>query len=150
MLRIRSQSDFWCGLLFVAIGATVLVMAGQYRLGTAARMGPAYFPTLLGGLLVFLGFTLAIPALFKDGEKVPHLYWRPLVMVLLSIAAFGVALEYLGFAIAVAVLVVVSSLADPDLRPHETAGLAVFLVLFSIGIFVGLLGLPLTLWPSGA
>ena len=149
MLRIRSQSDFWCGLLFVAIGATVLVMAGQYRLGTAARMGPAYFPTLLGGLLVFLGFTLAIlPALFKDGEKVPRLHWRPLVMVLLSIAAFGVALEYLGFAIAVAVLVVVGSLADPDLRPHETAGLAVFLVLFSIGIFVGLLGLPLNLWPS--
>ena len=147
-MRIRSQSDFWCGLLFVAIGATVLVMAGQYRLGTAARMGPGYFPTLLGGLLVFLGFTLAIPAVFKDGEKVPRLHWRPLVMVLLSIAAFGVALEYFGFAIAVAVLVVVGSLADPDLRPHETASLAVFLVLFSIGIFVGLLGLPLTLWPS--
>jgi hypothetical protein len=147
-LRIRSQSDFWCGLLFVAIGAIVLVMAGQYRLGTAARMGPAYFPTLLGGLLLFLGLTLAIPALFKDGEKFPKLHWRPLLMVLLSIAAFGVALEYLGFAVAVAVLVVVGSLADPDLKPHETAGLAVFLVVFSIGIFVGLLGIPLNLWPS--
>jgi hypothetical protein len=147
-LRIRSQRDFWCGLLFVAVGATVLVMAGQYRLGTAARMGPAYFPTLLGGLLSFLGLTLAIPALLKDGEKFPRLHWRPLVMVLLSIAAFGVALEYLGFAIAVAVLVVVGSLADPDLKPHETAGLAVFLVVFSIGLFVGLLGIPLSLWPS--
>jgi hypothetical protein len=147
-VRIRSQSDFWCGLLFVAIGATVLVAAGQYRLGTAARMGPAYFPTLLGGLLLFLGLTLTIPALFKDGEKFPRLHWRPLAMVLLSIAAFGVTLEYLGFAIAVAVLVVIGGLADPDLRPIEAAGLAVFLVLFSIGIFVGLLGLPLNLWPS--
>ena len=147
-MRIRSQSDFWCGLLFVAIGAIVLVMAGQYRLGTAARMGPAYFPTLLGGLLLFLGLTLAIPALFRDGEKFPRLHWRPLLMVLLSIAAFGVALDYLGFAIAVAVLVIVGSLADPDLKPHETAGLAVFLVVFSIGIFVGLLGVPLNLWPS--
>ena len=147
-LRIRSQSDFWCGLLFVAIGAIVLVMAGQYRLGTAARMGPAYFPTLLGGLLLLLGLALAIPALFKDGETFPKLHWRPLLMVLLSIAAFGVALDYLGFAIAVAVLVVVGSLADPDLKPHETAGLAVFLVVFSIGLFVGLLGIPLNLWPS--
>ncbi|HYI26213.1 MAG TPA: tripartite tricarboxylate transporter TctB family protein [Bradyrhizobium sp.] len=147
-MRIRSQSDFWCGLLFVAIGATVLIAAGHYRLGTAARMGPAYFPTLLGGLLVFLGGTLTIPALFRDGEKFPRLHLRPLAMVLLSVAAFGVSLEYLGFAVAVAVLVVIGSLADPDLRPAETAGLAIFLVVFSIAIFVGLLGLPLNLWPS--
>ena len=147
-MRIRSQSDFWCGLLFVAIGVTVLAAAGQYRLGTAARMGPAYFPTLLGGLLALLGLTLVIPAWFKDGEKFPRLHLRPLVMVLLSIGAFGLALEYLGFAVAVAVLVVVGGLADPDLRPIETAGLAVFLVVFSIGIFVVLLGIPLTLWPS--
>ena len=147
-MRIRSQSDFWCGLLFVAIAAIVLVMAGQYRLGTAARMGPAYFPTLLGGLLLLLGLALAIPALFKDGETFPKLHWRPLLMVLLSIAAFGLALEYLGFAVAVAALVVVASMADPDLRPLETAGLAVFLVVFSIGLFVGLLGVPLSLWPG--
>lgn len=147
-MRIRSQSDFWCGLLFVAIGVAVLVMAGQYRLGTAARMGPAYFPTLLGGLLTLLGLSLAIPALFKDGEQFPRLHLRPLVMILLSISAFGLALEYLGFAVAVAVLVAIGGLADPDLRPVETAALAVFLVVFSIGIFVILLGIPLTLWPS--
>lgn len=147
-LQIRSQRDFWCGLLFVAIGVAVLIAAGQHRLGTAARMGPAYFPTLLGGLLALLGLTLAIPALFKDGEKFPQLHLRPLMMILLSIAAFGLALEHLGFAIAVAALVIVGGLADPDLRPIETVGLAVFLVTFSIGIFVVLLGIPLPLWPS--
>jgi hypothetical protein len=134
--------------LFVAIGVAVLVMAGQYRLGTAARMGPAYFPTLLGGLLTLLGLSLAIPALFKDGGQFPRLHLRPLVMILLSIGAFGLALEYLGFAVAVAVLVIIGGLADPDLRPVETAALAVFLVVFSIGIFVVLLGIPLNLWPS--
>jgi hypothetical protein len=134
--------------LFIAIGVAVLVMAGQYRLGTAARMGPAYFPTLLGGLLTLLGLSLAIPALFKDGEQFPRLHVRPLVMILLSIGAFGLALEYLGFAVAVAVLVIIGGLADPDLRPVETAALAVFLVVFSIGIFVVLLGIPLNLWPS--
>jgi len=147
-LRIRSQSDFWCGLLFAAIGIAVLAIAGQYRLGTAARMGPAYFPMLLGGLLVFLGLTLTVPALFKSGEPLQRLHWRPLLMVLLSIAVFGLALQYLGFAIAVAALVVVASFASPDLRPLETAGLAVFLAVFSIGLFVGLLGVPMPLWPG--
>jgi len=147
-LRIRSQSNFWCGLLFLAIGVAVIAMAGQYRLGTAARMGPGYFPALLGGLLALLGLSLVVPAVFKDGETLPRLNLRALVMILLSIGAFGLTLEYLGFAIAVAVLVIVGGLADPDLRPIETAGLAVFLVVFSIGIFVVLLGIPLNLWPS--
>ncbi len=147
-MRIRSQSDFWCGLLFLAIGVAVFLLAQQYRVGSAARMGPGYFPTLLGGLMALLGLTLSIPALFVDGEKFPRLPLRPMLMILLSIVAFGVALEYLGFAVAVAALVIVGGLADPDLKPVEAAGLALFLMVFSIGIFVGLLGIPLNVWPS--
>ncbi len=147
-MRIRSQSDFWCGLLFVAIGVAVVVFAREYRMGSAARMGPAYFPTLLGFVLAFLGLTLTVPSLFVDGEKFPRLHPRPFLMILLSIVVFGVALEYLGFAIAVVALSIVGGLAEPELRPLESAALALFLVIFSIGIFVGLLGLPLTLWPS--
>jgi hypothetical protein len=147
-LRIRSPSDFWCGLLFLAIGIAVMVLAREYRMGTAARMGPAYFPTLLGGLLALLGLSLALPALFVDGDGFPRLHVRPLVMILISIAVFGVTLEYLGFAIAVAALAIVGGLADPELKPLESAGVTLFLVVFSIGIFIGLLGLPLTVWPS--
>ena len=147
-MRIRSQSDFWCGLLFLAIGVTVMVLAQQYRVGTAARMGPGFFPILLGGLLGFLGLTLSIPALFMDGEKTPRLPLRPLAMILLGVAAFGVALEFLGFAIAVVALVLIGGLADPDLRPLESLGLALFLAVFSVGVFVALLGMPLTVWPS--
>jgi hypothetical protein len=132
----------------VAIGVVVIVLAQDYRLGSAARMGPGFFPTLLGSLLALLGTTLTVPALFKDGERLPRLQLRPLVMVLLGIAAFGVGLEYLGFAVAVAALVLIGGLADPELRPLESAGVALFLVVFSIGIFVGLLGMPLTLWPG--
>jgi Tripartite tricarboxylate transporter TctB family len=146
-LRIRSQSNFWCGLLFVAIGVAIMVLAREYRVGTAARMGPGYFPELLGMLLAGLGLTLTIPALFVDGEEFPRLHIRPLVMILLSIVAFGVALEYHGFVVAVVALVIIGGLADPDLRPLESAALALFLVIFSVGIFVVLLGLPLTLWP---
>jgi len=147
-VRIRSQSDFWCGLLFLAIGVAVTMLAQQYRVGSAARMGPGYFPTLLGGLLAFVGLTLSIPALLKDGDPVPRMPLRPLTMILLSIVVFGAALEYLGFVVAVAALVAVGGLADPELKPAESAGVAVFLVLFSVGIFVALLGMPLSLWPS--
>ena len=147
-MRIRSQTDFWCGLLFVGIGVAVMVLAREYRIGSAARMGPGFFPMLLGGLLAILGLALTVPALFKDGEQLPRLQLRPLVMVLLGIAAFGISLEYLGFAAAVVALVLVGGLADPELRPLESVGVALFLMVFSIGIFVGLLGMPLTLWPS--
>jgi putative tricarboxylic transport membrane protein len=147
-LRIRSSSDFWCGLLFAALGIAVVVLARDYRLGTAARMGPGYFPTLLGGLLTFLGLTLILPALFRDSDDFPRLHLRPLIVILISIAAFGLALEYLGFVIAVVALVLIGGQADPELKPTEAAGVAAFLVLFSVGIFWGLLRLPLNLWPS--
>jgi Tripartite tricarboxylate transporter TctB family len=140
--------DFWSGLLFVAIGVTVVVLAQDYRLGTAARMGPGYFPTMLGGLLALLGLTLSLPALVKDGERLPAMRLRPLLMVLLGIAAFGLTLEYLGFVAAIIALVVVSGPADPDLMPLEIAGVAVFMVAFSTLVFVILLGLPLRLWPA--
>ena len=121
-LRIRSQSDFWCGLLFLAVGVAVMLLAQQYRVGTAARMGPGFFPTLLGGLLAFLGLILAIPALLVDGERFPTLPLRPLVMVLVSIAVFGLALETLGFAAAVVMLVVVGGLADPESQADRVRG----------------------------
>lgn len=147
-MRIRSPSDFWCGVLFIAIGVAVAILAQNYRIGTAARMGPGYFPTLLGLLMALLGASLAVPAFAVDGERVQRFHLRPLLFVLLAIAAFGVALPYLGFAAAVVVLVVVAGFADPDLRPLETAGVAAFLVVFSILIFVVLLGLPIQLWPD--
>ena len=147
-MRVRSQGDFWCGLLFVAVGIAVMVLARDYRIGTAARMGPGYVPTLLGGLLTFLGLTLSVPALFRDGEAFPRLHLRPLIVILISVAVFGLALEYLGFVIAVVALVLVGGFADPELKPVESAAVAAFLVVFSVGIFWGLLGLPLNLWPQ--
>jgi hypothetical protein len=103
---------------------------------------------MLGGLLALLGLTLSLPALAIEGDKLPTMRLRPLLMVLLGIAAFGVTLEYLGFIAAVIALVVVGGLADPDLKPVEIAGVAIFMVAFSTLIFVFLLGLPLRLWPA--
>jgi hypothetical protein len=147
-VRIRAQADFWCGLLFVAIGVSAMVLAQEYRFGTAARMGPGYFPTLLGALMALIGLTLSVPALFVAGGRLPRMQLRPLVMILLGIAAFGAILDYLGFIAAVVALVAIGGLADRDLKPLEIAGVAAFLVAFSTLIFVVLLGLPLRLWPG--
>jgi hypothetical protein len=147
-LRIRAQSDFWCGLLFAAIGIATVVLAREYRMGTAARMGPGYFPTLLGYLLVFLGLTLTLPSLFMDGEKIPRVHPRPVLIILLSILVFGLVLDSIGFALSVFVLALIGTLAEPELRPRESALLALFLAAFSVVVFHSLLGLPLALWPN--
>ena len=147
-MRIRSPSDFWCGLLFITAGIAIAILAQNYRLGTAARMGPGYFPTLLGILLALLGASLSVPAFVVDGERLQRFHVRPLLFVLLSIATFGLVLAYFGFAAAIVALVMVAGFADPDLRPLQTAGVAAFLVVFSILIFVVLLGLPIQLWPN--
>ena len=65
VVRIRSQIDFWSGLLFVAIGVTAVVLAQEYGFGTSARMGPGYFPPCSAGLLALLGLTLSVPALLR-------------------------------------------------------------------------------------
>ena len=147
-MRIKSHSDFWCGLIFVAIGVAFVVFARQYRLGSAARMGPAYFPTLLGGLLAVIGLGIAGAALVVDGARFPRLHVRPLLAILTAIVVFALVVDPLGFALAVVALVLIGGLADPDLHPMESIGVALLLALFSIGIFVALLGLPFNLWPT--
>jgi hypothetical protein len=134
--------------LLVAIGLIVVVLAQEYRFGSSARMGPGYFPSVLGCLLALLGLTLSVPALMMDGEPLPTMHLRPILMVLLGIAAFGVTLEYLGFVAAIVSVVLISGFADPDLRLVEILGLAFFMVAFSVLVFVTILGLPLRLWPS--
>ena len=95
-VRIRSPSDFWCGVLFIAMGIAFMVLARQYRFGTPARMGPGFFPTILGGILAALGLTLSIPALLRDGDPLPRLRLRPMVTILAAIVVFALLLQPLG------------------------------------------------------
>lgn len=111
-------------------------------------MGPGFFPTVLGGILAALGLSLTIPALFRSGAPLPGLGLRPLPTILVAIVVFALLLQPLGFVAAAVVLVLISGLADPELRPIESVGLALLLTAFSVGIFAMLLGLPLNLWPD--
>ena len=147
-MHIRSPKDFWAGLIFVTIGAGFILMATQYRYGDMHRMGPAMFPTLVGALLALLGAVIAARGLVLSGEPVPRFHFRPLAVSLLAIVLFGIALTSLGLVAAVAVLVLVGAYAARDVRPLENVALAAVMVLFSVAVFVWLLGLPLPLWPG--
>jgi hypothetical protein len=146
VMRIRSPKDLWSGLIFVAIGVAFIALAHQYRMGDLHRMGPGMFPTMVGALLAALGAVIAARSFVLDGLPVPPFEARPLGVSLLAIVLFGLALQWLGLVAAVAVLVLVGAYAARDVRPLENLVLAGAMVLFSVGIFVWLLGLPLPLW----
>ena len=147
-MRIRSPKDFWAGLIFIAIGVAFVALASQYRIGTMHRMGPAMFPILVGALLAVLGAVIALRAFVLDGEGMPRFYARPIGVSLLAIVLFGAAPQWLGLVAAVAALVLVGAYAARDVRPLENVALAAVMILFSVAVFVWLLGLPLPLWPN--
>jgi hypothetical protein len=147
-MRIRSPRDFWAGLLFVCIAAVFIGLASQYRFGEAHRMGPGYFPIMVGALLAILGTVVAGRALAFDGPPLPRFNPRPLLVTLLAVVLFGLALERLGLAVAILVLVLVSAFADRDVRLLPSLVLALLLIAFSVATFVWLLGLPLPVWPQ--
>jgi len=147
-MHIRAPKDFWAGLAFVAIGAAFVLLSQQYRLGDMHRMGPGMFPMLVGVLLAGLAAVITLRAFAFDGEAVPRFQARPIGISLLAIVLFGAALQWLGLVAAVAVLVLVGAWASREVRPLENIALAGGMVLFSVAIFVWLLGLPLPLWPN--
>jgi len=147
-MHIRAPKDFWSGLLFIAIAAAFIGLAQQYKMGDMHRMGPALFPTLVGALLAVLGAVIAVRSFVIDGPPVPRFHARPLLVSLAAIALFGVVLAYLGLVAAIVVLVLVGAWATGEVRPVQTVLLAALLALFSVAVFVWLLGLPLPLWPN--
>ncbi len=148
-MRIRSPRDFWAGLVFIAIAAAYIWLASGYRYGTAQRMGPGFFPTYVAGFLAFLGLVISLRSFVVTGPRIDKVGWRQLIMTIVAVVVFGVVLAYFGLVAAIIALVIASALADAESRPLEVIGLAVFLAIFSVGVFVYLLGLPLMVWPEG-
>ena len=147
-MRIRAPKDFWSGLMFCGFAVAAILAARGYSLGTAGKMGPGYFPLLLGGVLGVLGLILLGRSLALDGEPLPPIHIFPIAVIAVAVCLFGALIEPLGVVIALAVLTVVTAWAGPEFRLMQTLALAAALIVFSIGAFVYLLGLPLAIWPS--
>jgi hypothetical protein len=148
VLRIRSPRDFWAGVMFIVFGTATVLLARNYAFGTAAKMGPGYFPTVLGGLLVALGLSLSLRSLVLQGPPIGKFGWKPLVFVLGSVIAFGLALQSLGLVAAIFILVFISALGGPALNGREIAILAACLAIGSVIVFNYGLKLQFPMWPT--
>jgi len=140
---IRSPKDFWPGTIFVTAGLAAITMARDYAMGSTGRMGPAYFPTMLGGMLTILGAVCIARALMRNGEPIRRLAIRELCLILGATVMFAVLVRGAGLAVAILVLVMTSGLASMRFRFAPYLGLAVALAAFCVLVFVKGLGLPM-------
>jgi integral membrane sensor domain MASE1 len=147
MPRIRSPKDFYAGLLFMAFGLATLVVAGSYPLGSASRMGPGYFPRILGILLLGLGALLSLCGLRAGGEAMSVWRWRPLSIILLGVLIWGLAAQWLGLVVASLALVFVSSVASDEFEWREALVSSAIQAAAVVAVFVLGLGVPLPVWP---
>jgi len=148
-MKIKSPKDFWAGLMFIAFGLFFLTVAQlNYQMGTAVRMGPGYFPTVLGGLLAVLGAFVLFEGLVVEGESVSAFHFRPLIFVLASSLAFAYLLKPLGLALSTIALVFIAAYGGHEFKWKEVAWLSLVLVIFSVLVFVKGLTLPFPVCPS--
>jgi putative tricarboxylic transport membrane protein len=145
---IRSPKDFWAGLLFVGLGILAITVGSRYNLGTAARMGPGYFPRILGLLLMVLGAIIAFRGMRLDGDAIPKWRWRPTLVVLLSVVVYGIVIGWLGIAISTVLLIVAASAASHEFRLKESIIAGLLLSGLAVGVFVVGLSVQLPIWPA--
>jgi hypothetical protein len=148
MIKIRNPKDFWSGMMFLAFGGAGMWMAKAFSFGTAARMGPAYFPTVIGGMLAAFGLFVAFRGLVVNGEGVGSFHLKTLFLILASIALFGLTLQYLGLFCAVLILVVIASMGGHEFRIREALIVSACLAAGSVVVFVFALKLQIPIWPS--
>jgi putative tricarboxylic transport membrane protein len=149
---MKNPRDFWTGVIYVAVGAAAVVIARDYGLGTAFRMGPAYFPTVLGGVLVLIGILSLGRAALRSGEPLPPARIKGVLAVTIATLGFGALLRGAGLVVALPVLVVVSAAASARFRWGPGLALAAGLTLFCAAVFLKGLGVPIPLrgpWLGG-
>ena len=148
-LEIRNNRDVWAGAMLIGTGAVSVIVARNYPFGTSLRMGPGYFPSVLGGLLVLFGLYLIASGLRSNEKIAGNWSLRALVVLPLSLVMFGLLMEYAGFVPALMVLIVGSAAAGSEFKLTEVLMLAAGLTVFAVALFIYGLGLPYPLFMAG-
>ena len=148
-MKIRNQRDFGAGVMYMVIGLFFSIVATNYSMGTAAKMGPGYFPFYLGILMFLLGLLVAVKAFSAKAaiEAIPKFNWKIIAQITGAVVLYGLLLPRLGFLIAVVVLVFVAASASREFTWKGTALNAAFLVTFTYSVFVVGLKLQFPLLP---
>lgn len=148
-LRVRSPRDFWAGVVFIAIGGWFAITALSYDVGTASRMGPAYFPLVLAIVLVLLGALVLGQALRSDGPPVDKFAVRAMLLVLGATILFGILVRQAGLLVALPLMVVISAAASVYFRWQTALIMAAGLLVFCYFVFIRGLGLTIPVWRLG-
>ena len=150
-MKIKSQKDFWSGIMFLVVGVAFALGATNYSFGSSARPGPGYFPLGLGVLQALLGAFILFKSLVVEtdsGEPIGRWAWKPLLTISGSVAVFAWALPLLGMAIALPLLIIISSLAGDEFHWKDVALNCVVLTVGSWAVFILGLKLVIPLWPK--
>ena len=145
---IRNGKDFWIGVVYVAFGSAAIIVSRNYGMGTALKMGPSYFPTILGGLLIVIGAISLIRSFIKPGTPFGTFAFKGLLLITVSIILFGFIVRGAGLVIALPLLVIISSCASMRFRWKYSLVLAAGLTIFCILVFLKGLGVPLPILGS--
>jgi hypothetical protein len=134
MLRIRSPQDFGAAVVFIAIGLAGVYFGSDLRFGTAAGMGPGYFPVVLSWVIVVIGGIVGIKAVTVEGPRIEPVQLRPLIVIIPAILIFGYLIDKLGLAITAALLTILAAFArGPRIEPVQV--LAILIIILGILIW---------------
>ncbi|OGQ08573.1 MAG: hypothetical protein A2026_12105 [Deltaproteobacteria bacterium RBG_19FT_COMBO_46_12] len=149
-MQISNHKDFNAGLLFILLGISTTVLARSYPIGTAAKMGPGYFPFILGFMLTVLGFVISLKSLSKRRgvRKRALIRFRPVVFVLSSIVLFGLLLLPLGLLLSTLLLILISSMASDEFKMKVAILNAFVLLIVVLIIFVYFLQFQIPVLPA--
>ena len=148
-MKIRNQRDFGAGIMYMVIGLFFAIVATRYQYGTAAKMGPGYFPFWLGMIMAAIGLLVLVKSLGAKAtiEAIPKFNWKVIGLITGSIILYGILLPKMGFIVAVLVLVMIASSASREFSWKVALINAVVLIAFTYSVFVIGLKLQFPLLP---
>lgn len=151
-MKLKNAKDFWSGVMFIAFGLFFAGFARQYDMGTSARMGPAYFPTVLGLLLIAIGIFVAFQGIKLEPEEghgaVDKFHFKPLLLVLGGVVAFGLLLRPAGMIVALSAMIIIASFGSGEFKWREVLPLTAGLALLVWVMFIWGLGLTIPVLPA--
>jgi hypothetical protein len=146
MIRVKSPQDLGAAFVFILIGLAGFYFGWDLRTGTAARMGPGYFPMVLSGCIIAIGVIVGARSLVLAGPPIERFRIRPLGLLVVAALIFGYLIEEIGLAISGFLMILVASYAGREAKLTESVLLAIALTAFSIVVFVWALGQSLPVW----
>ena len=149
-MEIRNKQNFAAGAFFGVFGGGAAIVAQGYTMGTAADIGPGYFPFWLAALLGILGTVLAVSSLAPAAHRtsIERLDWKSTLWIVGSVVLFAALLQYLGVILSVAVLVLLSSMGSHEFTWKGALGSTLVLAVLVYLVFVVGLHLQFPTWPT--